>query len=125
MLLSDTTKAEGSVDTMTQSLSLHLFAGIVQRTLIDKFSNDSIDCIIELWRLLNAGYEHNEFVGQHQITPISSFKDSKCHQHAHLYVLGLRPIQFYNVQDHLWCTELHKKKNYFVIKKNSIRCYRK
>jgi len=94
----------------TQPLSPHSFAGMVEQALIDKFSADgNVDRILESWRLLDLGYEHHEFAGRHQLPPIMETTTSKCQQHAHSYVPGLRATQFYNTEDYDWCRQLQSR----------------
>jgi len=103
--------ADNSVSTnipTTHSLPSNTFAGMVEHALTEKF--DNIDRVLESWRLLDMGYEHRQFVGLEQDPPIKGDPSvSKCHQHAHSYVPGLKPTQFYDTNDFGWCKKLESK----------------
>ena len=85
---------------VTQSLPPHTFAGMVERSIIERFGEEPTYRIVHSWRLLEMGYEHKEFLGD------DNPNTSNCHQHAHSYVPGLKAQQFYNIHDHPWCAQI-------------------
>ena len=73
--------------------------------MIEKFGKDAARRVIQSWRLLEMGYEHQEFLGQ------GDPETSDNHQHAHSYVPGLKAHTFYDIENHVWCGKLANKYN--------------
>ncbi len=91
----------------TQPLSNHVFAGQVEQALLQRFKPDQISRVLESWRLLELGYEHREFVGGQQSTPITDASTSRCYQLAPSFVPGLKAVAWWdNVDDYKWATAL-------------------
>mmetsp|Transcript_6818 Transcript_6818/g.9952 ORF Transcript_6818/g.9952 Transcript_6818/m.9952 type:complete len:381 (-) Transcript_6818:174-1316(-) len=95
----------------TRPLPSNTFAGMVEHAIIERFGNNNVDRVLESWRLLDMDYEHRQFVGYEQDPPIQvdDPSTSKCHQHSHSYVPGLKATQFYNTNDFQWCKKLESK----------------
>lgn len=104
----------------TTPLPTHTFAGMVEQGLLEKFGGpEDIQRILTSWRLLELGYEHNEYVGPSTASP----DESMCHQHCHSYVPGLSIQEYWDIEEEAklspWTTKLQQK--YKEIKKEFTR----
>jgi hypothetical protein len=95
--------ADSSIIPETHGLPPHTFAGMVEHAMVEKFGEDPARRVIQSWRLLEMGYEHQEFLGH------GDPQTSDTHQHAHSYVPGLKAQPFYDIENHGWCRKLANK----------------
>lgn len=65
--------------------------------------------MLESWRLVDMGYEHNEFVGNQQNPPIEDADKSQCQQHAHSFVRDLPAHQFWDESKFTWPAKLKSR----------------
>jgi aspartate beta-hydroxylase len=91
------------------------FAGQVEQALLQRFSSNDIQRVLESWRLLDMDYEHKAFVGDQQNPPINDVLNSRCYQHAPSFVPGLKAVAWWdNVEkdypavDYAWAKSLSK-----------------
>lgn len=94
----------------TKPLSSRTFAGQVEHALLQRFSSDKIQRVLDSWRLLDMDYEHKAFVGEHQSPPITDAANSKCYQHAPSFVPGLKAVAWWDdpAKEYAWAKSLHK-----------------
>lgn len=100
----------------THPLPPHTFAGQVEQRLVERFGggDNDIDRVLTSWRLLEAGYVHNEYFGSspdRKEDVDDMFDTSKCQslQHCHSYLPGLTVQEFWEVPTFDWCAKLQDK----------------
>ena len=98
----------------TQPAAAHTFAGQVEQALIAKYGQEDASRVLESWRLLDAEYEHRQYVGGGEIDEASSLN----YQHAHSYVPGLTSKPFWDVETVPWAKKLAKE--YKTIRKEFL-----
>ena len=94
----------------TKTLSSRTFAGQVEQALMQRFSPDKIQRVLDSWRLLDMDYEHKAFVGDQQTPPITDSENSRCYQHAPSYVPGLKAVAWWDnpKKEYAWAKSLQK-----------------
>lgn len=113
----------------TSPLPPHTFAGMVEAALYDQFfvtpshddeddddhndaastdTNTNTPRVIQSWRLLERGYEHNECVGVTKLGR-NDATSTQCYQQCHSYVPGLTVREFWDPIAFDWCTKLQSK----------------
>jgi hypothetical protein len=88
---------------ISQPLSPHTFAGMVEQGLLERFPEDDIQRVLTSWRLLEKDYLHKEYVGEE-----GKEGESEMIQECHSYVPGLSIQPFWNAQDFDWAGKLEE-----------------
>ena len=109
----------------TRPLPPHTFAGMVEAGIMERYGSDSVDRVLQSWRLLEAGYEHKVPVEHLPPAPTGTkyasiaTQDDKtmCVQQSHSYVPGLTIQPFW--PDQPWQKKMESK--YSAIRDEFLR----
>lgn len=86
----------------------HTFAGLVEQGIQERFQKN-VDRVIQSWRLLELGYEHNVFVGANNNTTDDENSNPMLYQKCHSYVPGLTIQPFWDIDSISWAQKLKAK----------------
>eukprot|EP00980_Cylindrotheca_fusiformis_P000656 scaffold160_cov136-Cylindrotheca_fusiformis.AAC.3 len=99
MVASSTTLPDTS-----KRLAPHTFAGLVEKSLLERFEEADIERVLQSWRLLDQDYFHREYHGEP-----GKEEQSNMLQECHSYVPGLSVQPFWNPDDFDWTSRLKSK----------------